>query len=318
VAAKRVWYSGGLRQLPNKEWEPFQYAVCNTCKRMVIRPGKEKPASCDCGQPLIQVKIGGTFVVPEHGFLAQNRTDSTSETPPERIYAGKVYFANYALPDKQATNQLPEMILDQDVPSVWKGYSRYGWLAIVNDGYGRGFQVCPWCGFADVVDMTSGSAFSKKKKQTGHINPINGKPCNYQGALRNYHLGHRFMTDVLELRVMIGFPSQDAELSFLFGIINGAVDALDIPRQDINGTLYYRSDGPAFILYDDVPGGAGHVKRIHDNILKVFQAARKRLAECECGADTSCYNCLRSYQNQFFHDQLQRGIAAELLEKLIS
>jgi ATP-dependent helicase YprA (DUF1998 family) len=114
------------------------------------------------------------------------------------------------------------------------------------------------------------------------------------------------------------FSGAEAELSFLYGILNGAVDALDIPQQDINGTIYYRSDGPAFVLYDDVPGGASHVKRIHDNLRLVFEAARKRLRDCECGEDTSCYNCLRSYQNQYFHDQLQRGIAAELLEKLLS
>jgi len=315
VAAKRVWFSGGLRKLPNKEWEPFQYAVCNTCKRMTIHPGTEKPANCECGQPLMQLKVSGAFIVPEHGFVAENRTESTSEAPPERIYASRVYFAHYALPDQQATHQPLDVHLDQDVLKVWKGYSRYGWLAVVNNGYGSGFRICSWCGYANVVGSEE-NALGKKKKPSGHTNPFNSKPCN--GPLSNYHLGHRFMTDVLELRANLAFSGPEAEMSFLYGILNGAVDALDIPQQDINGTIYYRSDGPAFVLYDDVPGGAGHVKRIHDHLRLVFEAARKRLRECECGEDTSCYNCLRSYQNQYFHDQLQRGLAADLLERLLA
>lgn len=316
VAAKRVWFSGGLRKLPDKEWEPFQYAVCNACKRMTIRPGKEKPTNCECGQPFTNLDVRCTFIVPEHGFVAENRTESTSEAPPQRIYASRAYFAHYALPDQQATHQILETHLDQNLSRVWKGYSRYGWLAVVNDGYGSGFGVCPWCGYAQVKGYGEENALGKKKKSTSHTNPFNSKPCN--GPLQTYHLGHRFMTDVLELRANLGISSPEAQISLLYGIINGAVDALDIPQSDINGTIYYRSDGPAFILYDDVPGGAGHVKRIHDHLRLVFEAARKRLRECECGEDTSCYNCLRSYQNQYFHDQLQRGLAADLLERLLS
>jgi hypothetical protein len=197
VAAKRVWFSGGLRKLPNQEWEPFQYAVCNACKRMTIRPGTEKPANCECGQPLTHLKVSGTFIVPEHGFVAENRTESISDAPPERIYASRAYFAHYALPDQQATHQLPEMLLDQDISQVWKGYSRYGWLAVVNNGYGGGFRVCSWCGYANVVGSVEENALGKKKKASGHTNPFNSKLCN--GPLSNYHLGHRFMTDVLEL-----------------------------------------------------------------------------------------------------------------------
>ena len=240
--------------------------------------------------------------------------ESPGEATPERIYASRVYFANYAIPNDQTSNPAPDMVLDEHIRKVWKGYSRYGWLALVNDGYKMGFRVCMQCGHAEVIDPVS---MTRRKKKAGfeHKNPYSGKTCN--GWVENYHLGHRFMTDILELRLALAMQGDEEILSFLYALLNGASDALDISRQDIHGTVYYRSDGPAFIIYDDVPGGAGHVKRIHDNLTPVLDAALKRVRDCECGLDTSCYNCLRSYQNQFVHDQLQRGLAAGILENLL-
>ena len=64
-------------------------------------------------------------------------------------------------------------------------------------------------------------------------------------------------------------------------------------------------------MYDDVPGGAGHVKRIAagpDALRSMLQSALGRLEACECGGDeglASCYGCLRNYRNQFCHDELQ-------------
>ena len=51
------------------------------------------------------------------------------------------------------------------------------------------------------------------------------------------------------------------------------------------------------ILFDNVPGGAGHVKRlIHgDKLLEVFESALNKLENCTCGEETSCYSCLRNY-----------------------
>jgi hypothetical protein len=39
--------------------------------------------------------------------------------------------------------------------------------------------------------------------------------------------------------------------------------------------------------------------------------------QCECGEETSCYECLRNYRNQSFHDRLQRGLARDFLDGLL-
>ena len=36
-----------------------------------------------------------------------------------------------------------------------------------------------------------------------------------------------------------------------------------------------------------------------------------------CNCDPSCYNCLRSYENQKIHDQLDRHLAEKLLEQFV-
>nr|PZN60020.1 MAG: hypothetical protein DIU58_16800 [Sphaerobacter thermophilus] len=48
---------------------------------------------------------------------------------------------------------------------------------------------------------------------------------------------------------------------------------------------------------DDVPGGAGHVRRIGRALRPVLVEALEAVRDCSCGAETSCYECLRSFRN---------------------
>lgn len=70
------------------------------------------------------------------------------------------------------------------------------------------------------------------------------------------------------------------------------------------------------VLFDTVPGGAGITKQILTNFPQVVKSAIKRVSNCDCGADTSCYGCLRSYSNQRFHEQLRRDNALSLLTSI--
>jgi len=129
------------------------------------------------------------------------------------------------------------------------------------------------------------------------------------------------MTDILEISIngYLGSLSyQSAMLSTLYALMEGASEVLGIRRADIDGTLFYREHGQAhFIVSDTVPGGAGHVSRILRKLPDVFRAGLKRVNQCDCGVDTSCYSCLRNYRNQYFHDELQRGLAIRVLEAIL-
>ena len=72
---------------------------------------------------------------------------------------------------------------------------------------------------------------------------------------------------------------------------------------------------PRFVLFDAVPGGAGVTAKIVDDFETVLSEALKRVEECECDSNTSCYACLRSFSNQRFHNILRRDSAAEVLHE---
>jgi hypothetical protein len=317
VAAKRIWRSVGIRKLPDREWTPYEYAICKTCKRFLFS-ANTLDADCSCGTPISESrKRRVTFIVPESGFVAGRETGSPGEAPPQRIYASRVHFASYHLPEGVITEEdaEPQAVQDPTIVNVpvIKRYSRFGWLAIVNSGLDRGFSVCSYCGYTEPL------AFQQqgRKRASSHKNPLTDKDCKGRYEIR--HLGHRYMTDVLELNIETPMVTEGAIQSLLYALLDGASEALDIQRTDINGTFYYRQAGqsPSFVIFDDVPGGAGHVKRIHDHLRETMEAALERVERCECGTETSCYNCLRNYQNQFVHDQLQRGIVIELLQRIL-
>jgi ATP-dependent helicase YprA (DUF1998 family) len=107
-------------------------------------------------------------------------------------------------------------------------------------------------------------------------------------------------------------------LSTLYALIEGA-SALSIHRDDIGGASYTHAPnaGPALIIFDAVPGGAGHAQRIGDRLPELFRAALDRVSRCLCGIETSCYSCLRSYRNQREHALLSRGAAIHVLRDVL-
>ena len=137
------------------------------------------------------------------------------------------------------------------------------------------------------------------------------------------HLGHEFLSDVLEIR----FSNLNGNIllrslwwSLTYALLQSASEVLGIDRNDINGCLYSygrKSLPPAIVLYDTVPGGAGHVRRIGENLGQVFRAAQNLTANCgSCEEDTSCYACLKAYDNQFCQHLLKRGQVASFIETL--
>jgi hypothetical protein len=131
------------------------------------------------------------------------------------------------------------------------------------------------------------------------------------------HLGHQFLTDVLEIRIDQSHL-RETLLSTMYALIEGAA-ILGIPRDDLDGAL--NVIGPerfSLVIFDAVPGGAGHAHKIAERFDRVVAAALDRVADCpDCAEDTSCYSCLRSYSNQRHHEDLRRSAARQLLSMLV-
>jgi len=310
VAGGKLWTSRYLKKLPDRDWLRYDYAICDYCgcyQRVLSDSGQELKFCKACRKPL-RGRSKGKFVIPEFGFITTHeRPGKPGETRPERTYSTRVYYSGESKEEDHVRLKLGPVTLVA-VPAS------EGQLAVINRAGGRRFKVCFACGYALRGDEPTPAS---------HPTPWRSQ-CKY--PLSPVCLGHEFKTDVLHLWFEgCGDSTRGFWLSLLYALLEGASAEMDIDRQDIDGCLYPYAGTPtrtALILYDDVPGGAGHVRRIAQDeasIRRVLEAAWSRLERCECGGDernTSCYGCLRNYRNQFCHDELERGMVIDFLESI--
>jgi hypothetical protein len=299
VAGGKLWTSTGLRKPPGRELDYYSYRVCQSCKR--FQCGRNLDATEMC--PSCQDAFGATrkLVLPEYGFIASRDTRDVGSAPPERRQHGASYVETSG--DEIGVYHW----VGSDGLKVTARAGVRAWLAVVSDGIGDGFQLCEWCGWARVTERGS-----RRRK---HYRPDTDKECD--GPLEMVSLGHRYQSDVAEFTFeSISYRrGQEANwLSSLYAILEGASYALEISRDDIDGALSWSGDQRrSIVVYDIVPGGAGAAKRIAENIEMVLKSAVKRVKSCDCGEETSCYGCLRSYRNARFHEELSRGAALQVL-----
>ena len=137
---------------------------------------------------------------------------------------------------------------------------------------GAGFRICQTCGWAEVVNFGQGGRAGfgfGGRARASHKHPITSADCNNAPIIQ--HLGHRYLTDVLEVHFEGGqglLRNLDAMYSLTYALLEGASETLGIRRDDIDGTLYFRefSPPPSIILYDTTPGGSGHVEQIRGKL----------------------------------------------------
>lgn len=134
--------------------------------------------------------------------------------------------------------------------------------------------------------------------------------CSPNATARD--LAHEYLTDVIELRFEGRTVSKEAAISATEAMI-AAAPRIGIESGEIGGVGFVEPDGFQTVLFDTVPGGAGHAKRIGTSLPELLLAAHKLVAECTCGIESSCYACLQSYRNQRLHEDLSRQAALAAL-----
>jgi hypothetical protein len=126
---------------------------------------------------------------------------------------------------------------------------------------------------------------------------------------------------VLELAFRIRHlePKPDeAWESVMWAIVAAASRILEIPETELGGTMYANdASARSIMLYDSVPGGAGHTKHLSEEIPDLIQTAYDIVADCTCGEETCCYGCIANYYNQGRQSKLSRGAAKRILGSLL-
>ncbi|MFG3003296.1 DUF1998 domain-containing protein [Streptomyces calvus] len=133
-------------------------------------------------------------------------------------------------------------------------------------------------------------------------------------------LAHRYQTDYFQVHLdplTALSATQETLRSGLYALLEGAATRLEITRDDIDGTVHTGAEGkPSLLLFDTTPGGAGNVIRIGEYLEPVVEAALARVIGCECGPESSCHACLRTFRNERFHELLSHGEAVVLFDAL--
>ena len=308
VADKRIWKSGAL-DFFGKEPQIFSYHICSNCNylRLVETAGKpleesNKPCPVCQTPPSRKNRTEYQYIQPD-GF----RVTGDSGKPAGQYVDRPFNLMRSALVARPVETEAMSQVL-----SV--GYDRSGSLLYVNEGvHGSGFKICLKCGRSLKANARTCSGSYHGQSCPGKVD-----------QKTTYTLGFKQDTDTLHLKFgssdHIVLPAPDNMsfwLSLMYALLQGASRALQIERKDIDGVLSPESLGrewrQSIVLFDNVSGGAGHVKRIRDEIPQVIAAALE-IVDCEC--ETSCYRCLREYANQWEHHLLDRNPVATFLRAL--
>ena len=106
--------------------------------------------------------------------------------------------------------------------------------------------------------------------------------------------------------------------SVAFALQKGLAAFLQVESSDI-GVSWRRSAsrtaasaGVEIILYDRTPGGSGFTKEGYENWERVVARSALMCSECDC--EIACYDCLKDYGNQTYHESLDRRAVVEFLD----
>ena len=111
-----------------------------------------------------------------------------------------------------------------------------------------------------------------------------------------------------------GFDNSGDAINMGEAIRIGGGQTLEMDVEDLQLLLLPQKDGKCdLFLYDPMPGGSGLLSQIIDNWVKVVDEAINTLNQCISMCENSCYTCMRTYRNIFYHSQLNRVRAIELI-----
>lgn len=293
-----------ITKLPTK-----YYVKCPTCNRITASINYEADELSYCQHCAADFRTTPEkYIIPTYGFSTEHNEVKSTILKPKKTFSSPTYYLGGGI----SNNDIDQFGAILSIES-----SRNDELITVNE---NPFYVCPSCGYTKIIkEYKTLDRFKQFQDKKYHSKKYNqNKVCNNM-MLERVHLAHVFSTDVVKITINEFYKEDDA-LSFLYAFLDGIALAFNIERNDINGVYNYEQSKTQFIIFDQVPGGAGHVKRImsKESILEALKSALNIVDKPCCDETTSCYDCIRNYQNQTFHEKLKRGLAKNRISDIIN
>ena len=306
IADGKTMKSSFIKRPKGRKWDQYNYCECPDCHQITTKIFADESVAaeidrCDyCGKELDHGgEEEGSFIIPRYGFIyrSEDVSDATVNKPV------RVFRSQIAYKGGQNINPLEKVRGKLGIRFTQNSLDE---LVAINK---KVYRVCPECGNA------SPDVYGRKQHRDYRNRVCSGEPVDLC-------LGYVFKTDVVILEFDRHPQDEETAYSTLFALIEGICSYFDIDRTEISGCLRTTSEyGTGFVIFDNTPGGAGYVKNVNwDNLILVLKSAFNVVNNCECGgnnADTACYECLKHYSNQKYHNLLNRGLARDYLSELI-
>jgi hypothetical protein len=199
-----------------------------------------------------------------------------------------------------------------------------------------GFIYCLHCGRAEPNGWSDGVLTGRGSHAKPSPPARLGESKLCQGRrVGDISLGHVFRTDLSLFRFTLGedvtmdpggHTARIAMRTLAEAMAVAAADpeVLDLDPGELSAdwraAQTTRRPGREFevYLYDQVAGGAGYsTMAAQATGPSVLEHALAILDGCPGGCDTSCYQCLRSYQNRWLHADFDRRLGADLLRHCV-
>ncbi len=309
-------------------FETAWIAKCPTCDHTNysnIPIGKTGRECVVCGHNL-KYRDFHESIEPRAGFIAEQDVKPVPLTSQEKKYKTEALYIGDKESNTLNVYKYSFNRIDVEVESTTNDS-----LVVISTDH---FFVCPKCGYAIAGDETGkleeysdyNNEWNSKIGNDGsgikHPSPFGGGRCDNTKLIR-YGLHHEFKTDVAKISFSCNTSDYETMLSVMYALLNAFANELNIERRDVQACLVRKrqanKDGYQIIIYDAVPGGAGHSRRLVTEDGEVFRAIIRRavnvLQSCTCSP--SCYRCLRSYDNQKVHERLNREKALHFFNIVI-
>lgn len=166
-----------------------------------------------------------------------------------------------------------------------------------------GFPLCLACG-------QSHSPFASRKSreefETSHVERC-GHVVQPTGFYADVEVDVIGLHDVEDRKM--GFSVVEA-------VRMGAARVLDMEIEDLQllALGHIGEDTCDVLLYDPMPGGSGLLEYLAERWEEVRNSALELLTQCPGACESSCVDCLQTYRNRFYHEYLDRHVAAQILE----